>query len=231
MIFTYWSGEAAATAPFRTAWSPIEPRITVYGDDDVAQILRALDPAYEEIYRRIRIPACRSDVARIALLYRHGGFYIDTHGGPGDPGAWHDLKLASRSFEIILFDEPLNHKREGDVHILTGALAGQRQSPLLRMLLAGIFGNLERQLRAEAASMDHVPYNIFVLSGPWEVRLRLVTVQPPFAVRPELRESVLLHRLDLDLRRRPFLWYVNYGYRRAGQHWSERQQTEPLFAP
>ena len=41
-------------------------------------------PAYLEVYQRIRIPACKSDIARLVALYEWGGLYVDCHCGIRD---------------------------------------------------------------------------------------------------------------------------------------------------
>jgi hypothetical protein len=229
MIFTYWAGDPSGVVPFQKAWSGFDPETAIYGDDAVVEVLSSINPAYAGIYNKIRIPACKSDVARIALLYRYGGFYMDAHGVPGNADELARLVRAMKIWEIILFDEILNHKDDADAHILTGALAGWRGSDILLLVLSGIFLNLWRHFIIESKSAQHSPYNIFVLSGPWAVRLKLLTTTRPFTVRPPFQSRVLRSILDRDRSNRGFVWYVNYGYRRTGQHWSERQAIEPLF--
>ncbi|PRY25949.1 glycosyl transferase-like sugar-binding protein [Aliiruegeria haliotis] len=51
--------------------------VHLLGDDVVETEIAAFDPELLAQYRRIRIPACRSDIARLVLLYRHGGWYLD----------------------------------------------------------------------------------------------------------------------------------------------------------
>ncbi len=47
-------------------------------DDSLAhRILVSIDPFWTDVYPQIRIPAARSDIARLALLYMYGGWYVD----------------------------------------------------------------------------------------------------------------------------------------------------------
>jgi hypothetical protein len=229
VVFTYWNGDIAGIVPFQQAWEAVDAESQVYNDADVFRILSTMNSRYGQIYRRIRIAACKSDVARLALLYEHGGLYMDAHSAPHNVVAFTNLLEEMKKWELIIFDEPRNYQYQGDIHILTGALAGRRGSTILTDLIAGIMNNLENHARREAASEARIDYNIFVISGPWEVRCKLFTLTKPFLVKPELQERVLRMVLDHDLAERAFLWYVNYGYRGAGQHWSERQEVEPLF--
>lgn len=49
----------------------------VASDDDVLPILSRYCPDLLEIYKKIDVPAAKSDCARLALLYEFGGWYLD----------------------------------------------------------------------------------------------------------------------------------------------------------
>ena len=80
MLFTYWhSTDLAVIAESIAHWRTTFPDYEVVGDREVeAELLRGFGD-YVSVYRRLRLPAARSDVARLAMLRAHGGFYADCH--------------------------------------------------------------------------------------------------------------------------------------------------------
>ncbi|MEO6923363.1 MAG: hypothetical protein ABI142_06010, partial [Bryocella sp.] len=87
-VFSYWTTD---DAPHRhpmpkeaeLAWRTRVGEFTVFGDAAVEAALLAWGTDAVETFRGIGIPACRSDLARLVLLFQHGGLYVDAHCGPG----------------------------------------------------------------------------------------------------------------------------------------------------
>jgi mannosyltransferase OCH1-like enzyme len=62
-------------------------------------------PTYLEAYQNIRIPACRSDIARLVALHEWGGLYVDCHCGIRDAKRIGQLLGFLDSMELIVFTE------------------------------------------------------------------------------------------------------------------------------
>ncbi|CAB4957865.1 MAG: hypothetical protein F2842_09100 [Actinobacteria bacterium] len=233
MLFTYWD-----TGPFPddgivAAWSAEFSDFTVFSRDDVTELVQQRIPGSLDLWNRIAIPACRSDLARVLLLAEYGGLYVDAHCTVGDPLSLRRLLSILESVELVAIDRVNLHKRPGDVHLVNGALAAQAHSALIEDLLACLLNNLHEQFDRESQTDDYVPYNLAVVTGAWNLRLLLCEVGDDNEVRLNnaLHGRAHLLRLPDPAFGTPFNFHANYGYRKPGMHWSERQLTERLFEP
>jgi hypothetical protein len=106
MIFSYWSeDDTSAVTSTIEAWSEHFPKYRVIGDSDVRPILSQMKPEFVDLYNRITIPACRSDVARLVFLYAHGGLYVDCHCHPADPDRIRGLLDGLDTYEVVLMNK------------------------------------------------------------------------------------------------------------------------------
>lgn len=237
MIFTFWISDAGPAADAVTipqsvvAWRENYPSMSMYSDADAIETLHAIAPDAIDLYKRIRIPACKSDLARLLLLYRYGGLYVDSHVGPGDAKQLLFIFSKLAEYDVILFDLSWNHKRDSDVSIMNGVICARKSSPIIKYLIESALDNLRAHEREENEAQGYVPYNIFVLTGAWDIRIKLLDsgndgtfIKPAFADR--LHVQSLKSGEDCG-----FFLYRHYGYRKEGGHWSERQNSEPLFMP
>lgn len=55
----------------------------VYRDDDVEKAVRGYSKELWEMYKSCHIMTYKTDIARLALLYSHGGLYVDSDSRPG----------------------------------------------------------------------------------------------------------------------------------------------------
>jgi hypothetical protein len=237
MIFTFWvhdtarSGEGEDTLQSVAAWREHYPSMTAYSDVDVIPLLEDFGSAYVDLYNRIRIPACKSDLARLLLLFRFGGLYVDSHIGPSDG---HDLvgifgRLAT--YEVVLIDETSEHATPTDIYIMNGVICARKASLVIKVLIESALLNLQEHERLEHESKSFVPYNIFVLTGAWDILTSLFEFRDGRQViKPEFADKVYLVGVKRD-EDHGFVLYKHYSYRGEGQHWSERQNSEPLFSP
>lgn len=80
-IFHYWdSGEVPAAYAQNVAWTAMsndDYSSTVIDKMDVAKLVEKHLPEYLETFLAIRIPSAQSDIARMLVLYEHGGWYVD----------------------------------------------------------------------------------------------------------------------------------------------------------
>jgi hypothetical protein len=108
-------------------------------------------------------------------------------------------------------------------------MAARRNSPVLDMLIASAFQNLARHWQTEAKTRDYAPYNIFVLTGAWDISIRIINrSNKPYDTRSEFKDTVFVHRMKAEVDP-GFKLYQFYQYRKPGEHWSERQTRERLF--
>ncbi|MDO5631979.1 MAG: glycosyltransferase [Paracoccus sp. (in: a-proteobacteria)] len=60
-------------------------QVMLLHDADAPALLDGLDPVLAQTYPQIRPPAARSDILRLAFLFKHGGWYIDADSSPVIP--------------------------------------------------------------------------------------------------------------------------------------------------
>lgn len=65
--------------PFYERMQSLHPdwEITVYDDQDAAQIVSSYFPGLQEIYAGYKLDVQRTDLLRVLLVYLFGGFYLD----------------------------------------------------------------------------------------------------------------------------------------------------------
>jgi len=237
MIFTFWvhdtaeDGEAEDAPQGVAAWRENHPGMSLYSDADVLPILDGFGPTWVDLYRRIRIPACKSDLARLLLLFRFGGLYVDSHTGPGN--AHHLVKVFAglATHEVVLFDKMWEHKHMNDIYIMNSVMCARQWSPVIKLLIDSALDNLQEHERKEHEAEGYVPYNIFVLTGAWDIRRNFFEMRNrKHVVKPAFADRV--HLVGLERDEDPgFVLYKYYAYRKEGRHWSERQASERLFLP
>jgi hypothetical protein len=229
MIFTYWTGNNDDMTSLST-WRQRFPDFHVFSDKDVISILSIYFPEYVEIYNRIRIPACRSDLARLALLYEHGGLYVDAHAGPSSGDRLAGIFSLLADYDLIIFDQPWKRQDNNDIYIINGVLGARRGCDILLLLLKSGFENISDHWTKEVSSNDHVPYNIYSMTGAWDISVCLFDrSQRPMGLRPEFEDRVHLYMLKQNVEQDGIHLYKFYQYRKPGDHWSERQKTQALF--
>lgn len=230
MIFTYWQGNVSDIAPMVAGWRGAFPTFEVFGDDAVCDILARRGASFPGMYRRITIPACKSDVARLVLLHEYGGMYVDAHSGVGQVAAICDALENLARYELIIFDRRDLVKLPGRTQIINGLLAARRGSEVLDLILQKALDNLVAQESKERSVDAYVPYNIFVLTGPWNLSSTIMNLGLP---QHEMLQDFVGRVLKVDLTDKPAfpVWFYRYyEYRKPACHWSERQAVERLFA-
>jgi hypothetical protein len=228
-ICTYWQGDPTTISEFLGGWRAKGLDVTVFDESHVSNLLRDIDPNWQALFDRIRLPACRSDMARLVLVHCYGGMYIDCHGSPEDRSALDGLFAALETHDLVMF---LNGDdlALGKLHIFNGTILARRSCDMLRVAMQAGFNNLLMHYHLEAATTGHIRYNIAELTGGWMLGTQLLDLKrPPF--EPLARFSGRIHRVLLPAKggHAAFRWYSYYAYRTPGQHWSERQATERLF--
>jgi hypothetical protein len=239
MFFSYWTNIAPAAEATETKtpleqmeadWQRRYEEFRVFTDADLVVYLSKWSPTLPALFSRIRLPACRSDLARLILLHEFGGLYVDAHIATADAERLAQVVERLSSKELILFDRLDQRSWQGDCHIVNHCLGGRKGSPVLRKVILAAIRNLEKHEAAEAAAEGHVPYNVFVLTGPWNISITLFDrSSQDIRLLPEYEHFVHIEVLDRTKQPWPFQPYRYYHYREPGLHWSERQLVERLF--
>ena len=228
-IFTYWNGDPTEIAGFVSDWSAAGVNMTIYGPKEVGDCLREFSPGAGDLFSRIRIAACQSDLARLALLFAHGGLYVDAHAGNPDPGALMKVFARLATCELVAFMIRSRPDSPAPEELANGAICARAHAPRIGICMEDVIANLRQHLAQEEHADRHVAYNLAAMTGAWVLRLRWFRMdRQELVLREDLADRIALCRLYEEVP--PFRFYQHYGYRRAGQHWSERQAAEPLFA-
>jgi hypothetical protein len=229
VIFTYWSGDASALDQFIGDWSSAGYDPAVHGDELVSECLGRLDREWPAIFERIKFPACKSDIARLALLYRFGGLYVDAHTGGPDVLLLSKLFAALAKSEIVVVIRPHTTRAPVIPHeVMNGAICARAESCLVFGVIADAMENLRLHMVREDNG-EQFAYNIHAMAGAWAMRMHLFRRDIPQLVpRPQYAGRVGTLLFD-GHGRQPFYFHRHYGYRKPGDHWSERQMVERLF--
>jgi hypothetical protein len=226
MLFSYWTSPTLDEPPSAEAWRAKYPDFRFFRDDDVRPLL---SPERLNLYDRITLPACKSDVARLVLLREYGGLYVDAHAGPTQGERLAETLDALSSFELTLFCRAYEKKSRNEIHLMNGAIAGRRRSELLDRLIDCAFDHLTQQSVAEAAAAGYVRYSLWGIAGTWILLKCFFDLSvEPHEIKPEFRKTILVRHLA-TAEESGFEVYKYYGYREPGQHWSQREKTERLF--
>lgn len=237
-VFAYWaSDDHALIAEMKAAWRAAFPSFRIFGDADVIPLLEELQPDFIDTYRRIRLPAAKSDVARLLLLYRYGGLYVDCHMGivsrEGILALFDRLNTIDHIFvnrsmqigpgQVELLQYGPRHKEE--YRLINGMMMSRPGCPYILEMARQAMANLTWKRHVEERE-GFAPYSVGVLCGP--VLVHSMTLQPGSCSREVRRD--LAHRVEI-IREEEFPVVRNrYGsYRAPGNHWSEREKTELLF--
>lgn len=228
-LFVYWDrDDVSPLAQVAAEWRRDFPQFRIFGDRDVIPLIERHFPVCVELYKSIRIPAARSDIARLLLLYEFGGFYLDCHFGLRDAAEINRLYASLAQREAIFFDRDrrLPNAHSADTYLLiNGIIFSRPRSELIFQLCRQAFDNLAEHRRRERES-GFVPYDLCSLTGA--ALFTEVVLQPGSGrqdIRPELvgRIEIVAEEIAPAVRDR----HRTYGGQ--GQHWSERQEEEPLF--
>ena len=227
MLFTYWTSPTLDEPPSVAAWRARYPEFRIFRDQDIRPLL---SPERLSVFDQIAIPACQSDIARLCLLREHGGLYVDAHAGPSEAERLAETLGALARFDLVLFCRTFMRKSPEELHLMNGAIAARRHTPLLDMLLDCAFGHLAEHKTAEEATTEHVHYTLWGMAGTWILLKCFFDLsKKPFRLKHEYEDRILIHYQESATLSPGFEMYQFYDYREPGKHWSERQKTERLF--
>ena len=223
-VFTYWDEDDLTDLTDHLAhWRSILPDYAVRTRAVAREALAAFSPDSLTLFDRIRLPACRSDIARLALLERHGGLYVDAHTRVRDPAGLDQLVTAPSATQVVVstryapkFDQIMPHN---------SILWARPRTRTLAQLIDTALANLAEKASAEQAR-GFEPYHVWALTGPgvfWRGLFDTQSTDGRLACATQAQVCTVFEK-DNPVRRHVFT-----GYRSPGRHWSERQWSERLF--
>lgn len=223
--FTYWdSDDFSPLSSVMEHWRAEIGEFFIVGDQEVIKALKKIDYSAVSIYQKIRIPAARSDLARLVMLYRNGGLYVDSHCGINDRRGVSEVLRQAYTERLILVDQSRAAKPRPLENILpiNAMIAGGKGSALLLRTINRVIENLHFQHREEAVN-GFVPYDLLQLTGPKNIRDTLLSDASLSSVNYP-NAFTLLSEDDFAVQR--YRYKISNG---RSAHWSERQRTELLF--
>jgi len=229
-MFSYW--DKPDLTPIRATlddWQSYFPNFTIFGDPDVEPIIEELFPQHLELFRNIRIPTCKSDIALLLLLYKLGGLYVDCHCGVRDSEAIRQLVSSLDQWELILYDKNRQEapRAATELYPLNSVLIARPHSSIIHAAAEAAFANLAAH-RSIEKERGFRCYHIATLSGP-QIFSDVLFLDPDGQIsvlKPEWEGRVRFLEEGVN---EPIGRYMHYGYRVPGMHWSERQRRKLLF--
>jgi hypothetical protein len=222
-VFMYWNGDVNDNQS-RHLWEYLfGENFKLIGDAEIVNLLNSIDPGLVDIYTKINIPACKSDVARLVWSFFNGGLYVDAHCGVGSIESLKLLATHIESTECIFFA----FRSDGVTRVFNSVFYSREGGKIVGFIMKTAFQNLVEQYEKEVNGGFH-KYNIFTITGPYLfskfAKENLIDFSGSECDLP------FIYFLDeSDLLNLPVARYQFYGYRKAGNHWSERQKSECLF--
>lgn len=231
LIFAYFDSEdMRPISDFMRHWGDNFEHFVVFGPADALAIVQQLFPQHVEAYANIRIPSARSDIARLALLYKYGGLYIDCHFSCPDVSQMSEFIANAEQFDCVLIDNKLwrDRRSEDCLLLINSSLFLQPGSKLAFDACHKALKNLEAKLEREK-QYGFEPYNIWELSGPGVLN-ELFFNEPLDGKKNTPKDSysanaLIVREEDFPATRGAFRAYYND----ANIHWSERQKADLLF--
>lgn len=226
MLFMYWTGIETECSAAVSAWREIYPSFRLFTDKDVVPLL---PDSLQSLYERIRLPAAKSDLARLLLLREYGGLYLDAHVGPTSPASLLETLSPLSSHHLILFGKCWAMQKETDFDLMNGVLAARKKAPELDIVIDLVVQNILEQEARERKTQEYVPYSLFDMTGTYTLVRSFFDQAPPRPrLKPEFENTIWVHYME-DNKKSGFEIASYYTYRKTGMHWSEREKNERFF--
>jgi len=233
-IFAFWDRkDRAPIEDFHDHWKSIFTNFKIYTDEEVVEMLYNRFPRYVKYYKNINIPAAKSDIARLVILYEKGGLYIDCHCGCKNYEGLVSLLGELSVCSVSLVDNAMrgSNRPPGSLRIINSVIFSKANQRFILLALIRALRNIRSQWNKQKCG-DSFGYNIWSLTGPLlyhmlicdDFRLDSFSGFSYENIRNKFKDIVIMEEASLPISRNCF-----HGYREPGQHWSERQKIEPLF--
>lgn len=230
-VFAYWdTDDHSAHTEFVAEWRGHFPQFRIVGDAEALPLIEQHFPEYVKLYKAIRIPAARSDIARCVLLHAYGGVYVDCHCGVRDIA---DLRaeiarLSDVDLIVLNREKPVSEWQRDENLVINGMLFARPSLPVMLEACAAALENLAayRQKQLASGTPNAVPYDIWSMTGPWVLTSLLFdAARCNRVLRREFEGRVrVIPEATAPIRR-----LMHVKTRISSLHWSHRQANEPLF--
>lgn len=235
-IFAYWSGEDSSIRSFVDNWENCSKGVKIFKDREIRLIIDKHFREFVELYDSVTIPAAKSDIARLAVLYDQGGFYTDVHVGFSDANAVSKLMEFVKTQDAIVVNNALfrDKRPNNGIKVINSILFAKPGHKFFYDACLIALQNLRSQWINENEH-GFVSYDIWRLTGPGVLN-RLLYVdfdyndtKKCFFTTDDVSSKwkggiTIMEEVDLPIRRN-----LHVNYRQPGMHWSERQVREYLF--
>lgn len=228
-IFFYWSEKTIPEEILKNVenYKLLNPDfdVQIVGDDSEI-LINAFKkfPELYKIYKKIRIPACKSDVVRIVLLRHYGGIYIDC--------ATTLTKSLEELYDTLKNKDIVISFNVKSYDYSTRILMCKKFSGYMKSVLDVVISNLTELYAKETCSQQHIDYNILMLTGtgPFYKTFNRLDYLPDIkSINAD--NNKLIGYLDDES---PYFKHYNcclnhHHNANFHLHWSERQKVEKLF--
>jgi len=232
-VFAFWDDDDHfRIAEFLGEWKAAFTAFRVYGNQDVCPLLDKYSPRHVDLFKSLRLPSAKSDIARLLLLYELGGLYIDCHFGLQSRAGVVDIfRKLEEGLEMVVVDRDrsIAPRPIDEYYFINGVIFARPGCRLLLMCALQALANLECHRTFERL-WGHTYYHVAMLSGPSVLTSmlldsRYVTRSLRTKIRPDYAAKIAV----IPEESIPMVRNVHSSYRLDGQHWSERQLKEKLF--
>jgi hypothetical protein len=230
-IFAYWGSEDQSNLEkFVNEWHSVFSHFRVLGDKDIIFLVKKYFPEYVECYTDIKIPAAKSDIARLLVLFEFGGLFTDCHFGIVDGNGMKSFLDWARNYDAVFVDNALHRdsRAADELLLINGFIFSKSNNNLLYDTCKNSLLSLNA-LRESELRNGFQNYSIWHISGPWVLNKTLFNGTSPFkyeGMRAEYARNIAIVKEEhLPVKRN-----IHKSYSAPGQHWSERQKTECLFS-
>ena len=179
---------------------------------------------------RIRLPATKSNIARLVYLYEFGGLYIDCHCGLRDPGGLRALFRKLDDVDLVLWENSfIRYPRpKNRMCPINAVMLARPRSRIIRQLLSTALENLSAPPQRQAREGDF-GYSSWHLTGAGNfIRVLCVPGTNDTKLKPEFDGKISFSSVDDG----PVGLYLHNAYKSYFEdHGSQRQKRELLFEP
>jgi hypothetical protein len=216
--------------------------VTLYNDNDIIHLFSDEYPDIINLYKKITIYAAKSDLARIMLLIKYGGIFLDTCSSPDafikTPNTITSLEdiYTNNNFDVYL---DRGENESGNYNISLGCIISIPECKLLKDYLNKIYNNLNEHYIKEQSTQDYIPYNIYVMLGIVEI-IKLLDYtfdnnyrKDKLNLYSDLNESFTKYNVCLFNGAKYITYWgkcMNHRhYENMDKHWSRLQAHTKLF--
>jgi len=195
---------------------------------DIETILKNKFPDLYELFIKITIPTCKSDIARCIILYEEGGIYVDCNTIPID--SMENYYNDNKYYDFII---SYNYD---NTDFSTKILFSKKGCIFLEKVINTIYNNLYNLFLSEKKNDNLVEYNILKLTGtfPFMECLEYDYVSPRNLEKESYLNNLKLYKIGFFSDKRPEVKHYgcnmdHHHGKNFHLHWSNLQKKQKLF--